>query len=295
MGGLGWVGLGQGLSWSPTHGPRRLPCGTQLGGRTRVSGHKAYRTLDRPQTPRSRSRAGDAAVPVCMCPCVSEGGGGGGAVAHLLVPLLFGVGAHGAGKCVPSAPGPGREAREPNAEPAGGDVGLGLQPPRHKDKLPNRSTTAYWHGKAVVRGTTGVRPALLDCLRHRWCCHVGWVWLPTAEGVPRAGGGAPGRRECFPALGCCRCWLHRLRRYSPRRRGGPEGTPPEWPLRLRHGGGSASAVRCALLDGAGLHVCTCICPFCRKQINPQWRRMWGVPIHSPSLKICFRLAKKWTT
>ena len=24
---------------------------------------------------------------------------------------------------------------------------------------------------------------------------------PTAEGVPRAGGGAPGRRVCFPALG----------------------------------------------------------------------------------------------
>ena len=53
----------------------------------------------------------------------------------------------------------------------------------------------------MVRGTTGVRPALLDCLRHRWCCHAGWVRLPTAEGVPRAGGGAPGRKECFPALG----------------------------------------------------------------------------------------------
>ena len=76
-GGLGWVGLGQGLAWSPTHSPRRLPCGTRLGGRTRVSGHKAYRTVDRPQTPRWRSRAGDAAVPVCMCPCVSEGGGEG--------------------------------------------------------------------------------------------------------------------------------------------------------------------------------------------------------------------------
>ena len=35
-------------------------------------------------------------MPVCICPCVSEGGGG--AVAHLLAPLLFGVGTHGAGK-----------------------------------------------------------------------------------------------------------------------------------------------------------------------------------------------------
>ena len=182
-GGLGWVGLGQGLAWSPNHGPRRLPCGTRLGGRTRVSGHKAYRTVDRPQTPRWRSRAGDAAVPVCMCPCVSEGGGGR-AVAHLLAQLLFGVGAHGAGKCVPGAPGPGREAGEPDAEPAGGDVGLGSQPPRHKDMLPNHSTTAYWHGKAVVRGTTGVRPALLDCLRHRWCCLAGWVRLPRPRAYP---------------------------------------------------------------------------------------------------------------
>ena len=56
-------------------------------------------------------------------------------MAHLLAPLLFGVGTHGAGKCVPGAPGPGREAREPDAEPAGGDVGLGSQPPRHKGGL----------------------------------------------------------------------------------------------------------------------------------------------------------------
>ena len=115
--------------------------------------------------------------------------GGGGAVAHLLVPLLSSVGANDAGKCVPGAPGPGREAGEPVAEPTGGHVGLGSQPPRHKDKLTYRSTTACWHGKAVVCGTTGVRPALLDCLR--WC--LGWVWLPTAEGVTRAGGGGPGR------------------------------------------------------------------------------------------------------
>ena len=75
--GGGWVGLGEGLTWSPTHGPRRLPCRTRPGGCTRVSGHKAYRTADRPQTPRWRSRAGDAAVPVCMCPCVFVEGGGG--------------------------------------------------------------------------------------------------------------------------------------------------------------------------------------------------------------------------
>ena len=151
--------------------------------------------------PRPRGGARGREMPPCLCVCALVCLGGGRAVAHLLAPLLFGVGAHGAGKCVPGAPGPGREAGEPDAEPAGGDVGLGSQPPRHKDKLPNHSMSACWHGKAVVRGTTGVRPALLDCIRHRWCCHAGWVRLPTAEGVPRASGGAPGRRECFPALG----------------------------------------------------------------------------------------------
>ena len=194
----GWVGLRQGVTWSPTHGPRCLPYGTRLGGRTRVSNHKAYRTVDRPQTPQWHSRAGDAAC-LCVCALVCLRGGGGGG-AHLLVPLLFGVGAPGAGKCVPGAPGPGREAGEPDAEPAGGEVGLSSQPPRHKAKLPSRSTTACRHGKAVVRGVAGVRPTLLDCPRHRWCCHMGWVWPPTAEGVPRAGG-APGHRECFPAQG----------------------------------------------------------------------------------------------
>ena len=226
--GLGWVGLGQGLAWSPTHGPRRLPCGTRLGGRTRVSGHKAYRTVDRPQTPRWRSRAGDAAVPVCMCPCVSEGGGGG-AVAHLLAPLLFGVGAHGAGKCVPGAPGPGREAGEPDAEPAGGDVGLGSQPPRHKDMLPTPrlpiGTGRRWY---VAR--LGSDPHSLTA-------------LGTGGAASRAGSGSHGRgrtlgrwrgtkaQSVLPCPGCHQCWLHWLRRYSPRRRGGPEGTTPEWPLR----------------------------------------------------------------
>ena len=135
---------------------------------------------------------------MCMCRCVSEGGGGLWHTCLLHCCLAL---AHIVRGSVPGAPGPGREVVEPDAEPAGGDVGLGSQPPRHKDKLPNCSTTAYWHGKAVVRGATGVRPALLDCLRHRWCCHVGWVWLPTTEGIPWAVGGAPGCRECFPALG----------------------------------------------------------------------------------------------
>ena len=105
-------------------------------------------------------------------------------MAHRLAPLLFGVGAHGAEKCVSGAPGTGREAGEPEGQPAGRDVGLGSQPPRHKDMLPNHSTTAYRHGKGVVRGTIGVRPALLDFLRHRWCCLASWIRLPRPRAYP---------------------------------------------------------------------------------------------------------------
>ena len=58
---------------------------------------------------------------------VGSKAGGGWGVAHLLARQLGG-------------------AMEPDAGPAGGDVGLGSQPPRHKDKPPNRSTTAGRHG-----------------------------------------------------------------------------------------------------------------------------------------------------
>ena len=171
-------GGGVGLGWVKAS-PSRQP-GVRAAFPTVpdwVSGHKACRTVDRP-----RPRGGARGRCLCVCAlCVWRGGGG--LWAHLLAPLLVGVGACGAGKFVPSAQGPGTEAREPDTEPAGGDVGLGSQPPRHNDKLPNRSTTTCRHGKAVVPGTFGVRPALLDCLRHRWCCHFGWAGLLTAEGV----------------------------------------------------------------------------------------------------------------
>ena len=138
--------------------------------------------------PRPRGGARGREMPPCLCVCALVCLRGGGGV-HLLAPLLFGVGAHGAGKCVLGAPGPGREARESDFEPAGGDVGLGSQPPRHKDKLPNRSTTACRHGKAVVRGTTGSDP-------HSWtafgtgsaamwagsCSPRPWAYLGQVEG-----------------------------------------------------------------------------------------------------------------
>ena len=67
--------------------------------------------------------------------------------------------------------------------------------------------------------------------------------LGTGGAASRAGSGSHGRgrtlgrwrgtraQSVLPCPGCHQCWLHWLRRYSPRRRGGPEGTTPEWPLR----------------------------------------------------------------
>ena len=227
-GGECWVGWGQGLAWSPTHGPRRLPCGTRLGGRTRVSSHKAYRTVDRPQTPRWRSRAGDAAVPVCMCPCVSGGGGGlwhtcllhcCSALAHM---------ARGSVCLVLQAP-------------AGRLESLTLSPPGEM--------WAWARNLHVTRTCYPTTPRLPIGTGRRWyVARLGsdphsLTALGTGGAASRAGSGSHGRRRTLgrwrgtkaqsvlPCPGCHQCWLHWLRRYSPRRRGGPEGTTPEWPLR----------------------------------------------------------------
>ena len=162
-------------------------------------------------------------MPPCLCVCalVCLGGGGG----HLLAPLLFRVGARGTGKRVPRALGPGREAREPNAEPARGDVGLDSQPPRHKDKLPNCSTTACQHGKAVVPGTTGVS---LTAFGIGGAARWAGSGSPRPRVYPGQVEGSQGA-ESASLPWCHWCWLHRQRRHSPRRPGGPKGTP-EWPL-----------------------------------------------------------------
>ena len=66
---------------------------------------------------------------------------------------------------------------------------------------------------------------------------------PAPHGRGRTAGRWRGTRaqRVLPCPGCHRCWLHWLRRYSPRRRGGPEGTTPEWPLRWRGGGGGGAS------------------------------------------------------
>ena len=126
--GLGWVKASPGRL--PTV-RAAFPAGPD---RAAVPGCPVTRPTGLLTAPRPRGGARGREMPPCLCVCALVclwRGGGGGGVAHLLAALLFGVGAHGAGKCVPGAPGPGREAGEPDSEPAGGDVGLGSQPPRH--------------------------------------------------------------------------------------------------------------------------------------------------------------------
>ena len=54
------------LTMRPTHGPRRLPCGTRLGGRRQVSGPKACRTADRPKLAGRGCRRACVYVPLCV-------------------------------------------------------------------------------------------------------------------------------------------------------------------------------------------------------------------------------------
>ena len=203
-----------------------------------MSGHKAYRTVDRPQTPRWRSRAGDAAVPVCMCPCVSEGGGGGlwhtcllhccSALAHM---------ARGSVCLVLQAP-------------AGRLESLTLSPPGEM--------WAWARNLHVTRTCYPTTPRLPIGTGRRWyVARLGsdphsLTALGTGGAASRAGSGSHGQgrtlgrwrgtkaQSVLPCPGCHQCWLHWLRRYSPRRRGGPEGTTPEWPLRCPKGGGGVT-------------------------------------------------------
>ena len=75
----GAEGQGEGLGWVGSrphpdlrdHGYRPSLRVTTGPAGSRLSGLKAYRTDDRPRTPRWHTREGDAAVPVCVGKCVA--------------------------------------------------------------------------------------------------------------------------------------------------------------------------------------------------------------------------------
>ena len=75
---MGWVGLGQGLFRTRSLSVSARVSGTKVPRNSRLSGLKAYRTVDRPRTPRWHMREGDAAVEACVARARGQGGGGGG-------------------------------------------------------------------------------------------------------------------------------------------------------------------------------------------------------------------------
>ena len=62
--GLGWVKASSGPPGLPSLRVTTGPAGSRLS--VWLSGLKAYRTDNRPRTPRWHTREGDAAVPVCV-------------------------------------------------------------------------------------------------------------------------------------------------------------------------------------------------------------------------------------
>ena len=100
-----WFGLGQGLCRTPRPTVSTRLCADTTGlGKSRLSGPKACRTVDRPRTPWWHTREGDAAVPVCVARAGREGG------ACMLVVLAGLEGSHGCAVHGCAAPGPVRSS-----------------------------------------------------------------------------------------------------------------------------------------------------------------------------------------
>ena len=90
LGGGVWFGLGQGLCRTRRPTVSTCLCANTTGlGKSRLSGAKACRTVDRPRTPRWHTREVDAAVPVCVARAGREGG------ARMLVELASPGGGEG--------------------------------------------------------------------------------------------------------------------------------------------------------------------------------------------------------
>ena len=84
--GRGWVGLGWVKASSGHAAPlSALKSATKGPHNSRLSGLKAYWTVDRPRTPRWQTREGDAAVLVCVARMRA---GGAGTLGHVAAPRL---------------------------------------------------------------------------------------------------------------------------------------------------------------------------------------------------------------
>ena len=228
-------GGGVGLGWVKAS-PGRLPtvraafsAGPDWAA---VPGCPDYRTTGLLTAPRPRGGARGREMPPCLCVCalVCLRGGGGGLWHTCLLHCCSAL-----------------------AHMARGSVCLVLQAPAGRlESLtlsPPGEMWAWARNLHVTRTCYPTTPRLPIGTGRRWyVARLGsdphsLTALGTGGAASRAGSGSHGRgrtlgrwrgtkaQSVLPCPGCHQCWLHWLRRYSPRRRGGPEGTTPEWPLR----------------------------------------------------------------
>ena len=221
--GLGWVKASPGRL--PTV-RAAFPAGPDWAA---VPGCPVTRPTGLLTAPRPRGGARGREMPPCLCVCalVCLRGGGGGLWHTCLLHCCSAL-ARGSVCLVLQAP-------------AGRLESLTLSPPGEM--------WAWARNLHVTRTCYPTTPRLPIGTGRRWyVARLGsdphsLTALGTGGAASRAGSGSHGRgrtlgrwrgtraQSVLPCPGCHQCWLHWLRRYSPRRRGGPEGTTPEWPLR----------------------------------------------------------------
>ena len=189
--GLGWVGSRPHPDLRD-HGHRPSLRVTTGPAGSRLSGLKAYQTDDRPRTPRWHTQEGDAAVPVCV------------------------------GKCVAWCSRPRW----------GGWRSLTLSPPGELSAW-TRHLQVYRHaagrpllpmaGGGHAPHTTGGGLHSLIALARVVLLEAG----PAFHGDGAGGWRGPGARRALPCPGVHPGQRSGRRCNCPRKRGDPEGTPPE--------------------------------------------------------------------
>ena len=227
------AGRGVGLGWvkaSPGRLPtvrRAFPAGPDWAA---VPGCPVTRPAGLLTAPRPRGGARGREMPPCLCVCALVCLGGGGGLWHTCLLHCCSAVAHMAQGSVCLV----------LQAPAGRLESLTLSPPGEM--------WAWARNLHVTRTYYPTTPRLPIGTGRRWyVARLGsdphsLTALGTGGAASRAGSGSHGRgrtlgrwrgtraQSVLPCPGCRQCWLHWLRRYSPRRRGGPEGTTPEWPL-----------------------------------------------------------------
>ena len=116
---------------------------------------------------------------------------------------------------------------EPDAAPSRGRQGPGQRSLRVTKACYRAAPRLQWHGGGGG-GRLGRPPPSSRAVWHRGCCPMAVTGIPRSVCAAEAGG-VPGHAEHPHALGTTR-GCRGCHAAAPGRQGGPEGTPPGWPL-----------------------------------------------------------------